>query len=73
MTLAAEQNTQTPTAEELVQRAEALVPMLRERADETESLRRVPEATMAVLHEQGLLKFYQPKCYGTPAMSAASL
>jgi 3-hydroxy-9,10-secoandrosta-1,3,5(10)-triene-9,17-dione monooxygenase len=64
VTLAAEQNTQTPTAEELVQRAEALVPMLRERADETESLRRVPEATMAVLHEQGLLKYYQPKCYG---------
>ena len=64
MILAAEQNTQIPTAEELVQRAEALVPMLRERADETETLRRVPEATMAVLHEQGLLKYYQPKCYG---------
>ena len=64
MNLVAEPDTQIPTAEELVQRAEALVPMLRERADETETLRRVPEATMAVLHEQGLLKYYQPKCYG---------
>ncbi|CAN0542359.1 unnamed protein product, partial [Laminaria digitata] len=59
-----EQSTKTATTEELVKRAEALVPMLRERAAETEALRRVPEATMETLHEQGLLKYYQPKRYG---------
>lgn len=64
MNLAAEQSTKTATTEELVKRAEALVPMLRERAAETEALRRVPEATMETLHEQGLLKYYQPKRYG---------
>ncbi len=64
MNVATESGTKTPTAEELIRRAEALVPLLRERASETESLRRVPEATMALLHDQGLLKYYQPKRYG---------
>jgi len=60
----ADQGAQTPTADDLVRRAEALIPMLRDRAPECEDLRRVPEATMATLHEEGLLKYYQPKCYG---------
>jgi len=51
-------------ADDLVARARALAPTLRERAAHTEELRRVPEETMATLHAEGLLKFYQPKRYG---------
>ncbi len=60
----AETSTKEAIADELVGRAKALIPMLRERAGETEALRRVPEATMETLHEQGLLKYYQPKRFG---------
>jgi 3-hydroxy-9,10-secoandrosta-1,3,5(10)-triene-9,17-dione monooxygenase len=62
--VAEDKGARTPTTDDLVARARALIPMLRERAGETEKLRRVPEATMATLHEQGLLKYYQPKRYG---------
>lgn len=49
---------------ELVTAAKALVPTLRERARETELLRRVPEETIADLKESGLLRVLQPARYG---------
>ncbi|HHL42931.1 MAG TPA: hypothetical protein ENJ42_04875, partial [Hellea balneolensis] len=52
------------TIEDLVERARSLVPVLKERAQETERLRQMPAETMADLHRLGLLKYYQPKMFG---------
>jgi alkylation response protein AidB-like acyl-CoA dehydrogenase len=54
----------TPTKEELVRAARALIPVLRERAAEAEDLRRLPDATVADLKAAGLHKVYMPKRYG---------
>ncbi len=53
-----------PDLTELIARARALSPVLRERAAETEKLRRLPDATVAALHETGLLRLFQPARYG---------
>ncbi|MDE1902687.1 MAG: acyl-CoA dehydrogenase [Alphaproteobacteria bacterium] len=45
-------------------RAEALLPRLRERAVETETLRRIPDATLADLHAAGLFRMLQPRRVG---------
>jgi len=49
---------------ELVARAQALVPKLRERAPRTEELRRIPDDTLADLHASGLFRMLQPKRVG---------
>lgn len=48
----------------LLERARALVPVLRERAAETEALRRIPDATMRDLYDAELLKAVQPARHG---------
>jgi 3-hydroxy-9,10-secoandrosta-1,3,5(10)-triene-9,17-dione monooxygenase len=48
----------------LVDKAIALVPKLRDRAKETEEIRRIPEATMNDLKEAGLFKLLRPRIYG---------
>lgn len=48
----------------LLQRAREMVPGLRERAKETEEMRRIPESTMKELKEAGLFKMLRPKKYG---------
>jgi GTP cyclohydrolase II len=53
-----------PTHDELLARVDALVPRLRERAEETERLRRIPESTMAELQEAGVFKILAPKGVG---------
>lgn len=53
-----------PSHEELLARAAALIPALRERAAETETLRRLPEATLRDLHEAGLFRLFRPARYG---------
>ena len=55
---------QQPTHVEMVARARALVPVLRERAMQTESDRRVPDATMAAYHQADILKVLQPARFG---------
>ncbi len=50
--------------EELVARARALVPVLRERQERTEKLRRVPEETFAALLDAELYKTLLPRRYG---------
>ena len=50
--------------EELVDAARALGPVLRERSRETETLRRIPDETIADLQAAGLFKVLQPACYG---------
>ena len=49
-----------PSYDELRRRAEALVPVLRERAAKTEALRRIPDETIADLHRSGLFRMLQP-------------
>jgi len=53
-----------PSFDELRARAEALVPVLRERAAKTEALRRLPDETIADLHRTGLFRMVQPRRYG---------
>src|ERR1700716_1638441 len=48
----------------LSQRAEALVPVLRERAAQAEELRRLPDETIEDLHRSGLFRILQPKRVG---------
>ena len=50
--------------EELLTRAEALVPTLRERAPRAEQLRRLPDETIADLHSSGLFRMLQPARVG---------
>lgn len=53
-----------PDLAELKRRALAMLPRLRERAGETEALRRIPDATIAELHAAGLFRMLQPKRVG---------
>jgi len=52
------------TLADLVERAEALVPRLRERAATAEALRRLPDETAQEFQEAGLFKVFQPARYG---------
>src|SRR3984893_12548757 len=53
-----------PDFAELSQRAEALGPVLRERAAAAEELRRLPDETIEDLHRSGLFRILQPKRVG---------
>ena len=48
----------------LIERASALGPMLRARAAQTESLRRIPDETEADFRTAGFYKALQPRQYG---------
>lgn len=54
----------TPTDAEMVERACALVPMLKAQAAECEAARRVPEATHRTLIESGLYRVLSPARFG---------
>lgn len=62
MTLA--QAIEVPCVDELVARAAALVPVLRERADACEKGNRVPEETIRDFQEAGFFKILQPRRWG---------
>ena len=53
-----------PTYDELVTRARALEPALRERARHAEALRRIPDETVADLQAAGLWAAFRPARYG---------
>lgn len=53
-----------PDFAELLARAEALVPVLRERAGRTEELRQLPDETIDDLHRSGLFRILQPRRVG---------
>ncbi|MFZ2872600.1 flavin-dependent monooxygenase [Zavarzinia sp.] len=59
-----ELNITVPTEDEMRARARALVPLLREKSDEGERLRRVPDAVMAAMKDAGLFRILQPKRWG---------
>src|SRR5919202_1675629 len=52
------------TLADVLQRAEALVPHLRERARTAEGLRRLPDETAQQFQEAGLFRVLQPERYG---------
>lgn len=52
------------TYAEIVARADALIPVLRSRAEETARLRRLPPATLADLVDAGFARMLQPARYG---------
>ncbi|MEN2740593.1 acyl-CoA dehydrogenase family protein [Microbacterium sp. X-17] len=54
----------TPTREELVARAAALVPQLKANAEEAEKERRVGEESIAALREAGLFRLAVPQRFG---------
>ena len=53
-----------PTIDELVARARALIPLMRERADEDERNRIVNPDTVRRINEAGLFRVLQPKRWG---------
>lgn len=53
-----------PDRETLLARAEALIPVLRERAAHAEALRRIPDETIADLVESGLMRATLPARFG---------
>ena len=53
-----------PTPDELVARAQAMIPVLKERAQACEDARRVPDATIDEFERTGLLRMCQPVRYG---------
>ncbi|MGN2641944.1 3-hydroxy-9,10-secoandrosta-1,3,5(10)-triene-9,17-dione monooxygenase oxygenase subunit [Nocardia takedensis] len=50
--------------QEVTERVEALLPTLREKAQEAEDLRRIPDETMKSLQETGFFRLLQPKQWG---------
>ncbi|MFD3746667.1 3-hydroxy-9,10-secoandrosta-1,3,5(10)-triene-9,17-dione monooxygenase oxygenase subunit [Nocardia sp. NPDC058633] len=50
--------------QEVTERVEALLPTLRERAQEAEDLRQIPEESMKALQETGFFRLLQPKQWG---------
>ena len=53
-----------PTHEQLVERARAMIPALKERAADTVKNRRVPDETIAEMQEAGFFRVLQPKRWG---------
>ena len=53
-----------PAHEEMLARADALIPRLRERAEETELLRRIPDTTMDEMKDAGFFRILAPKGVG---------
>jgi 3-hydroxy-9,10-secoandrosta-1,3,5(10)-triene-9,17-dione monooxygenase len=62
-----------PDFAELKSRAEALIPILRERAARAEELRRLPDETIADLHQSGLFRVLQPQRVGGSELPFRSL
>jgi 3-hydroxy-9,10-secoandrosta-1,3,5(10)-triene-9,17-dione monooxygenase len=52
------------TRDDLLRRARALQPAIRERAETTEALRRIPDETISDLRDAGLLRVISPERYG---------
>jgi 3-hydroxy-9,10-secoandrosta-1,3,5(10)-triene-9,17-dione monooxygenase len=54
----------TPTLEQMVERAESLLPRLRDRAQQAEALRRAPDETIQDFRDAGLFRVLQPARWG---------
>lgn len=63
-TLAASQTSETPSAEELLARARAMIPALKARAKQCTADRNVPAETIAEMQAAGFFRILQPKRWG---------
>src|SRR5271165_4415022 len=57
-------STEGPTREELLARARAMIPTLKERAARAEADRRIPDETIADMQAAGFFRILQPKRWG---------
>lgn len=73
VTTGAGENSAAPSSEELIARAEALVPLLRDNGPKTEELRRLPDTTIAALDEAGLFRMFWPAARGGYEPDAATV
>jgi len=67
---------EVPTPEELIARAEALVPLLRRNAREAEQLRRLTDETVQALEDAGIFRMIQPAHrggYGTDPVTMSKV
>ncbi|EPL15580.1 Acyl-CoA dehydrogenase [Pseudomonas sp. CF161] len=64
-----QQASEIPGSEELINRAKAMIPVLRKRAALGDERRSLPEETIAELQAAGLFRILQPKRYGGYEMS----
>ncbi|MGH6913103.1 MAG: acyl-CoA dehydrogenase family protein, partial [Geminicoccales bacterium] len=62
-----------PSRDELMGRAQALVPALRERAEHAEELRRLPDETERDFHNTGLFRMLQPARWGGSELDYGAL
>ena len=62
--LAKAQDARIPTAEEIIARARAMIPALRQRAPQGDRERRLPKDTIAEMQAAGLFKVLQPRRWG---------
>jgi 3-hydroxy-9,10-secoandrosta-1,3,5(10)-triene-9,17-dione monooxygenase len=62
-----------PSHAELLDRAKALLPVLKERAPKSEELRRIPEETVADFHKAELFRIHQPRRYGGAELEFAAV
>lgn len=53
-----------PPRAEILERARGLIPVLKQRAAETERIRRIPDETIQDLHDTGIWKIVRPAKYG---------
>ena len=56
-----EAKAETPSEAQLLDRARALVPTLRERAEECEQLRQIPPQSIQDMKDAGLFRVLQPR------------
>ncbi len=64
MAMLAAETAPTPTADDLIARARAMIPQLRERAARCVSQRDVPAESIAAFHEAGFFRILQPRRWG---------
>ncbi|WP_165324083.1 acyl-CoA dehydrogenase family protein [Rhizorhabdus phycosphaerae] len=53
-----------PSAEDLIERARAMIPVLRSRAKQATAAHRIPDETIAEMKEAGFFRILQPKRWG---------
>ena len=59
-----QKSSNVPTRKEIIQAAADLVPVLRERAESAEDMRKMPDETIQDLKAAGIHKIFTPKRYG---------
>ena len=72
MSLGLHRSSSVPNRDEILKCAEALIPVFKERAIETETNRCLPKKNMDDLFDAGLMRIYQPIKYGGYSMGWAT-